>query len=432
VVPESGLRTDETGSAAQFSVVLQRAPSANVAVDIASSNPAEGIVDVSNLTFTPNNWDQPQFVTVTGVDDSILDGDVPYTVITGAAVSSDPAYNGLEVADVTLVNIDDEGGPIDYVAYWKMDEGAGVFTEDTSIYGHTGTLNGGLHTTGWTENTPPTQYPNEFALEFDGTNDYVAFPAGGSLNIVSNAVSVSLWTKLDRLPSALGAYSYAGLFDSVEDAYVIYEDKVTNELRFKVTDANGTAERPGIPAANLDTASWHHIVGVYDGNLGTASIYLDGVLQDTHVNPALIDNVKTGQVAAIGRNGAESRYYFDGSIDDVRVYPRALSGTEIVTLFGNFAQIAGGGSQPGGHDLVGAVVADWLNASLEPDRLRPATNRSDELRSSALTDSSGDDWQWRIGESPEAPQRNASSSAQDDKEVDEFFDWLGGEGEGND
>ena len=87
--------------------------------------------------------------------------------------------------------------------------------------------------------------------------------------------------------------AFAGIFDSDQDSYVLYLDKANNELRFKVTDLDGTAERPGIAAADLDSTRWHHIAGVYDGATGKAFIYMDGVLKDTHVNAAqLMDAYK--------------------------------------------------------------------------------------------------------------------------------------------
>jgi hypothetical protein len=43
-----------------------------------SNDTSEGVPDLSTLTFTPANWDTPQTVTVTGADDTLIDGDVPY------------------------------------------------------------------------------------------------------------------------------------------------------------------------------------------------------------------------------------------------------------------------------------------------------------------------------------------------------------------
>ena len=50
---------------------------------------------MSSLTFTTANWNTPQTVTVTGVNDDLDDGDVAYTIVTAAATSSDGNYNGL-------------------------------------------------------------------------------------------------------------------------------------------------------------------------------------------------------------------------------------------------------------------------------------------------------------------------------------------------
>jgi len=108
LVPTSGLLTTEAGGTDQFLVVLAAAPTANVTIPLSSSDPSEGTCSPTSLTFTPSNWDQPQTVTVTGVDDSLLDGDVAYTIATGAATSSDPAYNGMNAADVGVTNEDDD------------------------------------------------------------------------------------------------------------------------------------------------------------------------------------------------------------------------------------------------------------------------------------------------------------------------------------
>src|SRR5262249_36257013 len=68
----------------------------------------EGTVTPSTLTFTPNNWNAPQAVLVTGVDDFIIDGTQAYQIITGAANSADPTYDGLNPPDVSVSNTDNE------------------------------------------------------------------------------------------------------------------------------------------------------------------------------------------------------------------------------------------------------------------------------------------------------------------------------------
>ncbi len=77
-------------------------------VSVSSSDTTEGTTDVSSLTFTPADWNTPQIVTATGVDDAMEDDDVQYHVVFGPAVSSDPVYNGLDAPDVLFINIDDD------------------------------------------------------------------------------------------------------------------------------------------------------------------------------------------------------------------------------------------------------------------------------------------------------------------------------------
>ncbi len=112
VNPTSGLTTTEAGGTATFTIVLTSQPTANVTVGLSSSDLAEGTVAPASATFTTVNWNVAQTVTVTGVDDLILDGNIGYTVVTGATASTDPAYAGLAVADVSVVNIDDESAQV--------------------------------------------------------------------------------------------------------------------------------------------------------------------------------------------------------------------------------------------------------------------------------------------------------------------------------
>lgn len=104
VTPISGLVTTEAGGAATFTVVLDRYPAAAVALSLASSNPMEGMVIPTSLSFTQANWNQPQIVTVIGLDDGVIDGNQPYTIMTGPADSADPAYNGIDPPNVSVIN----------------------------------------------------------------------------------------------------------------------------------------------------------------------------------------------------------------------------------------------------------------------------------------------------------------------------------------
>ncbi len=100
--------TTEAGDAANFTVVLNTQPTSNVVINLRSDNPNEGVVTPLRLAFTPLNWDQPQAVTVTGRDDAIDDGNVPYHVVIDPASSADPVYSGINPADIALTNLDDD------------------------------------------------------------------------------------------------------------------------------------------------------------------------------------------------------------------------------------------------------------------------------------------------------------------------------------
>jgi hypothetical protein len=108
VAPTSGLITTEAGGQATFTIRLNTQPGTNVTIALSSSDTTEGTVSPASVTFTTNNWNQDQTVTVTGVDDFVDDGNVGYTIFTAAAASADPSYNGRNAADVSVSNTDND------------------------------------------------------------------------------------------------------------------------------------------------------------------------------------------------------------------------------------------------------------------------------------------------------------------------------------
>jgi len=108
VSPPSGTTTTETGGSITFIVRLDSEPLSSVMIPISSSDATEGSVSPGMLFFNASNWSVGQLVTVTGVDDTINDGDVAYTAVIGNSNSSDPLYSGLNPADIALVNIDND------------------------------------------------------------------------------------------------------------------------------------------------------------------------------------------------------------------------------------------------------------------------------------------------------------------------------------
>jgi hypothetical protein len=107
VTPTSGLVTSEQGGMANFTVVLEAEPSADVTINLASTNSQEGSVSPATMVFDSTNWSTAQTATITGIDDTVSDGDIAYS-ITLTTSSMDATYNSIDLADVTVINTDDE------------------------------------------------------------------------------------------------------------------------------------------------------------------------------------------------------------------------------------------------------------------------------------------------------------------------------------
>ncbi len=107
VTAGNNLQTTEGGGKATFTVRLATKPTANVVIPLQSSNPLEGTV-TSSLTFTALNWNKAQTVTITGVNDSQIDGPQTYQVTFQPAQSSDSAYNGKTATPVSVTNTDND------------------------------------------------------------------------------------------------------------------------------------------------------------------------------------------------------------------------------------------------------------------------------------------------------------------------------------
>ena len=105
-VSKTAVATSEAATTDTFTVQLQKAPTAAVTVAVASNDIGEATVSPMNLSFTTVNYNTPQTVTVTGVDDSMGDGDEPYS-ITLTSSSTDTSYNNL-TATVSGTNTDND------------------------------------------------------------------------------------------------------------------------------------------------------------------------------------------------------------------------------------------------------------------------------------------------------------------------------------
>lgn len=176
VSPTAGLVTTEAGGSDTFTIAIDLAPSSDVTIGISSSDPTEGSADTAAVVFTPANWMTPQTVTVIGADDPSIDGDISYTIVTAAVISSDGNYDGLDSDDVDVINQDDDT--------------ANLSIDDVSVLEGTGAA-----TTAIFSVTLDTAVDDGFSVAYatmDGSavapGDYAS--ANGTLNFVGSAGEV--------------------------------------------------------------------------------------------------------------------------------------------------------------------------------------------------------------------------------------------------
>ena len=219
------------------------------------------------------------------------------------------------------------------VADWQFDDGSGTSASDSSGNGNTGTLNGGaVWDTGKTSG----------GLTFDGTG-YVTVSSPNAIPIKDSGYTISAWIKTTG-GSSQGIIGW-GDYDT---------QSAVNATR--IASAGDCSGGNGImnywwgndvvgcasSGTNLNDGTWHHVVTEYDGS--TRQIYIDGVLA-TFDNPSPI-NVTRDDDITIGVTHPGNGETFTGTIDNVRIYNRALSQTQIAALETNDGGVGGGGGTP--------------------------------------------------------------------------------------
>lgn len=198
-------------------------------------------------------------------------------------------------------------------AYWKLDENSGLNASDSSGNGNDGTLQGYVI---WMPGWIPGRINN--CLAFDGVDDYVE--TSYILNPNAGSFSVFAWVK--------GGAAYDGIISQAEGSggtarYWLH----INSNGYLSTQLRPSSGGVGlIYEENWDSISWHHVGMVWDGE--RRYLYLDGVKRAWDEDP--IDPLEscTGGML-IGTNKLHSDNFWQGLIDEVRIYSRALSEEEI-------------------------------------------------------------------------------------------------------
>ena len=280
------------------------------------------------------------------VNDPGLAGHTAITMDTsGAAGAVYESFTETKVtADDTSVTIGTPGTGL--VGHWKLDETLGTNAADSSGSGNNGTLISMDPATDWVTGQV------DGALDFDGSNDYVNCGNDSSLRITGTAITVAAWVKWDSADawSGIAVKSSSGWWT---DGYGLYGHN-DGYAYFYVT---GYDQGSAYKAFSAD-GQWHHLAGTYDGSY--VRLWVDGVEGTPDSYSANISNAN--YALNIGRGYGDS-YNFNGSIDDVRIYTRALGADEISQL------VAGSpySSLSEGDLLVAAVATDGdTSGSLSP------------------------------------------------------------------
>lgn len=133
----------EAATVDSLTVVLEAQPISNVVLEVGSADAAEVTVTPSALTFTNANWDEPQSVIVTGVDDAVADGDQATDVtISVRAANSDARYRSVGDETVSVTTTDDESVAAGLVWTWMAGDSLG---DELAAYGTLGVPDAANH-----------------------------------------------------------------------------------------------------------------------------------------------------------------------------------------------------------------------------------------------------------------------------------------------
>ncbi len=207
-----------------------------------------------------------------------------------------------------------------------MEDATGTKATDFSGNKNTGTLtNGPVWTTG--------KFGN--GISFDGTDDYVDTGSDPSSVLkITGVMTISEWVKFNGTYNRVQAMVSNYNATTVNATYQFEFGRTANKLTWLQSGASVDATSVN----SISDTKWHHLVVVRSGSTGawTITFYIDGVLDSansTSVNPGTAGNAFDLVLGKAGNHTA-SNQVLDGSLDDVRVYNRALSAAEVTTLYG--------------------------------------------------------------------------------------------------
>jgi parallel beta-helix repeat protein len=206
-------------------------------------------------------------------------------------------------------------------ALWELDESSGAIAYDSSDNGIDGSL----------EPSSPLWQPAggqlDGALEFDGFNDCVFIPNESRFDI-TDQVTVSAWIKVNAFER-----DWQSIVTKGDSAWRLHRLRDTNSIAFNCNLYPNSWGAKG--SINVNNGQWHHVAGVYDET--QAYLYVDGVLDNSEAAVGLIGT--NDYPVMIGENAEQPGRFWNGLIDDVRIYTCALGPSEVYLLYSNICYV---------------------------------------------------------------------------------------------
>jgi hypothetical protein len=224
-----------------------------------------------------------------------------------------------------------EGPGSGLVGWWKFDEGGGLYVADSSGNGNTGVIMGNPT---WVTSPISGQ-----AMKQNGLTDYVRIAPSSSLSL--GVFSIGMWvniTDMLRTSSSFFAWGRNGCYDRYRMFYIPSGAIQATYQNYASHNFTSTGTIAG--AGTVKIGEWAHYVFVYDGaaaNPGVVSltVYKNGASVGSYTNTNGLDNC--GSMEAIGSHfdppAPAYQRTFAGYVDDVRAYNRALTPSDVLTLY---------------------------------------------------------------------------------------------------